>query len=386
MVKKNMSEFSPRHPAPPFSSRSGHQTLPQIDLQRAWGAKMCDLGTALLRCLPPEWSHHLGLKLIEGPWIPEALLPPAFTAEIGLKCKVPGIGLLSHPVGLAAGFDKNAVAPHGFRRLGFSMIEVGTVTPRAQLGNPKPRLFRYPDERALINRMGFNNDGALQIAARLKASSWNQEITPLGVNCGKNKDTPNKNAVGDYLQVIDLFHPLAQYLVVNISSPNTPGLRELATPEFVQQLGHELGPKFLPKVWIKVDPDLPRRDFQRLVQTISDVGFQGIILTNTHRVQFPESGGQSGHPLLSASTSCLEWAYEVHRGKLPMIAAGGILSGIDIFQKIVRGALAVQIYTALVYRGPWTVYRLLLELVCELKLRGFSSIEEAQGSFYDRSS
>lgn len=383
MVKKHDEEYAPATRYPAFSPRSPHQTLPQIDIQASLGAKLCDVGTAMLRCLPPEAAHHLGLWLLKGPWIPEAILPPPMRSEVGLKSIVPGIGRLDHPIGLAAGFDKNAICPYGFKRLGFSMIEVGTVTPRAQIGNLKPRLFRYPDQRALINRMGFNNDGGLPVAARIKSHQWNHETTPLGVNCGKNKDTPNKNAITDYLQVIDLFHGLAQYLVVNISSPNTPGLRELATPQFIEELAHELGPKFLPKIWIKVDPDLGRKDFQKLVQKIAESGFQGLILTNTHRVQFPEAGGQSGHPLLSASNACLEWAHEVHRGQLPMIAAGGILSGLDVLSKIARGALAVQIYTALVYRGPWTVYRILLELIFELKLRGFSSVDEARGSYYD---
>jgi dihydroorotate dehydrogenase len=295
---------------------------------------------------------------------------------------VPGIGILKNPIGLAAGFDKNAVAPKGFRQLGFSMIEVGTVTPRAQSGNPKPRLFRYPEQKALINRMGFNNDGAARVAARLKLLKWNHEDVPIGVNCGKNKDTPNQKAVADYLQVIETFGDLAQYFVINISSPNTPGLRELATPEFVQALGTELGAGFLPKVWIKIDPDLNRKDFQSLLTAVAEVGYQGVILSNTHRVHFPEAGGQSGHPLTAASNTCLEWAYEVHKGLLPVIAAGGILSGIDVVNKIARGASAVQLYTALVYQGPWTVTRILLEAAAELKMKGYTSLEEAKFSHY----
>lgn len=307
--------------------------------------------------------------------------PPFEALSTGLRVTLPGIGELPHPLGLAAGFDKNARCPMAFARMGFAFLEIGTVTPRPQPGNPRPRLFRYPEQRALVNRMGFNSDGSLTVADRLRRQKWDHERVPLGVNCGKNKDTPPAGATADYLQVIASFKDLARYFVINISSPNTPGLRDLATPSFVHGLADELA-GMLPRVWVKIDPDMGRRELQDLVHAIADRGFQGIIISNTHRVEAPEAGGQSGHPLMAPSTACLEWAYEVHRGLLPMIATGGVLSGVDVFHKLARGATAVQIYTALVYRGPWVVARLLVELAEELRLRGFKAAADAIGSYY----
>lgn len=339
-------------------------------------------GTGLLRLLPAEAAHDLGIALLEKGCMEYLPAPKAPRVHTGLKVTVPGIGELPHPVGLAAGFDKQCRAPHGFARMGFAFLEIGTVTPRPQSGSPKPRLFRYPEQKALINRMGFNSDGATTVAARLKALNWRHEEVPLGVNCGKNKATSNEKAIHDYLQVMEAFKGLAAYYVVNISSPNTPGLRELATPEFIDSLAAELGASFLPKTWVKLDPDTPRPEFQKVVERIHGNGFQGIIVSNTHRVVWPEVGGQSGHPLMAPSTACLEWAHEVHKGRLPMIATGGILSGADIFHKLARGALAVQIYTALVYQGPWAVIRLLVELSEELKIRGLATAQDAIGCYY----
>lgn len=339
-------------------------------------------GTGLLRLLPAEAAHDLGMALLERGVMEHLPAPRTPRVETGMKVSVPGIGMLAHPIGLAAGFDKQCRAPHGFARMGFSFLEIGTVTPRPQPGSPKPRLFRYPEQKALINRMGFNSDGATTVAARLKALRWRHDEVPLGVNCGKNKSTPPDRAVQDYLQVIEAFKGLAKYFVVNISSPNTPGLRELATPEFVDSLASELGSGLLPSTWVKLDPDTPRRDFQAVIEKIADCGFQGVIVSNTHRVVWPEAGGQSGHPLMAPATACLEWAHEVHKGRLPMIATGGILSGADIFHKLARGALAVQIYTALIYQGPWAVIRLLLEFNQELKLRGFATAADAIGCYY----
>lgn len=343
---------------------------------------LADSGTALLRLLPAEAAHDLGMWMLSQGLL--NLLPePAVDATLnGMKVNLPGIGQLAHPIGLAAGFDKNCKCPAAFVRMGFSMIEVGTVTPYAQPGNPKPRLFRQTEQRALINRMGFNGDGAATVANRLKQLHWNNQKIPLGVNCGKNKITPADRAVQDYLQVIEAFKGLCQYFVVNISSPNTPGLRELATPAFIEHLADEIGHDRT-KVWVKIDPDMSRKEFQELVAAIAGRGFQGVIISNTHRVAVPEAGGQSGHPVMALSTACLEWAWEVHKGSLPMIASGGVLSGIDLFQKLARGASAVQIYTALVYRGPWVVWKLLIELSAEMQLRGFSCVEDFIGSYYE---
>jgi dihydroorotate dehydrogenase len=341
------------------------------------------VGTAALRLLPAETAHEIGMAVLQRrllDWLPAPAVAPL---AAGMSVVVPGIGALPHPFGLAAGFDKHARAPEAFARLGFAFLEIGTVTPQPQPGNPKPRVFRFPEQRALINRMGFNSDGAAAVAERLREKAWDHERVPLGVNCGKNKDTPLDRAIFDYLTVMEATDDLARYFVVNISSPNTPGLRELASPQFLNGLADELGDRRLPRTWVKLDPDLGRKDFQALIAVLAERGYQGVILTNTHRVNWPEPGGQSGHPLTALANTRLEWAHEVTQGRLPMIASGGVLSGIDAFEKLARGASAVQIYTALVYRGPWVVAQLLVELAAELALRGFAHVEDAIGSHYE---
>ncbi len=365
-------------PTPSASSMPIVQPTPVRDRFAAW---LGGAGTALLRLLPAEAAHDAGMEMLSRGVMDLLPAPAVGTLSAGMRVRLPGIGELPHPIGLAAGFDKNCRCPGAFGRMGFSFLEVGTVTPRPQPGNPKPRLFRQPEQYALINRMGFNSDGASTVSDRLGRLNWQHDRIPLGINCGKNKDTPVERALGDYLQVMATFKEQARYFVVNISSPNTPGLRDLATPAFIHGLADELG-SLLPRVWVKIDPDMSRREFQALIGAIAERGLQGVILSNTHRVTYPEVGGQSGHPLMAPSTACLEWAYDVHRGTLPTIATGGILSGVDIFHKLARGAAAVQIYTALVYQGPWVVARLLTELAAELSLRGFATVQDAVGSYY----
>jgi len=311
-------------------------------------------GAQALRLLPPEAAHDLGMWML-GRGLMNHLPVPA-TEQIlpGLRMDVPGLGELRHPIGLAAGFDKQLHCPAAFARMGFSFIEAGTVTPKPQDGNPKPRLFRQTEQLSLINRMGFNSDGATQVAARLGQLTWNHDAVPLGINIGKNRDTSEDNAADDFVTGVRTFQAGARYLVVNISSPNTVGLRALASREFLETFVGRLGasPR---QIWVKLDPDMPRSQMQHMIEALCELQFGGVILTNTHKVNYPEGGGQSGHALALASTSCLEWAWHVHGGRLPMIASGGILSGGDILQKIRRGASAVQIYSALVYRGPWVV-------------------------------
>lgn len=339
-------------------------------------------GTAVLRSLPAEMAHDVGMYLMSKGLLnllPQPLFPSVKTQ---MTTDIPGIGMLRHPIGLAAGFDKNARCPHAFQRMGFSFLELGTVTPRPQPGNPKPRLFREPGQRAIINRMGFNSDGGENVASRLRKHQWTPAHVPLGINLGKNKDTPASNAVSDYVNGVQRFASLAQYFVINISSPNTPGLRDLATPEFISNLAAAIG-REKSRSWIKLDPDMDRKTFQELITTIRLEEFGGVILSNTHRVEQPQAGGQSGHPLLSPANAVLEWAWEVHHGSLPMIASGGILSGIDAFHKIARGACAVQLYTALIYRGPGAVARIYEELAWELRLRNISSVRDAIGSWYE---
>ena len=340
-----------------------------------------EIGTAFIRRFPAEFAHDLTMKLLER-GVMRLLPQPLYHPEIlGLGTQLPAIGELLHPIGLAAGLDKNCQAPTAFAGMGLAFVEVGTVTPRAQTGNAKPRLFRQCSQGGLVNRMGFNNLGAKEIAGRVANFKKQKGTPPLGVNLGKNKDTPIERALDDYVALIAVFAPLADYLVVNISSPNTSDLRSLAEEGFVRQLA-DASHNHLGKIWIKLDPDMGKAAMQKVINAIAASGFAGVILTNTHKVNYPTQGGQSGHPLMALSTACLEWAYEVHRGELAMIGSGGILSGVDIYQKVIRGAAAVQIYTALIYRGPWAALALMRELAEELKLHGFRCLKDAIGSYY----
>lgn len=337
--------------------------------------------TALLRLLPAELAHDLAMFVLERGAL-NLLPPPALKPlPVALNVDLPGVGRLKHPIGLAAGFDKNARCPAAFEKMGFSFLELGTVTPQPQSGNPKPRLFRYPESMSIINRMGFNSDGAQAVLRRLESLNWSSSRVPIGINIGKNKNTPNTKSIDDFVTGLRAFEKKSHWLTINISSPNTPGLRDLASPEFLRELAGACE-HILSKCWIKLDPDMDKKTFQTLITSVKTEGFQGAILSNTHRVEWPQAGGQSGHPLLSPSNSCLEWAWEVTKGSLPIIASGGVLSGVDAFHKLARGACAVQIYTALVYRGPGAVRNICEELAGELKLRGFNSAQEAIGSYY----
>ncbi|MBC7660975.1 MAG: quinone-dependent dihydroorotate dehydrogenase [Chitinophagaceae bacterium] len=359
----------------PIRSRPPTQSRGMLDASLKFG-------TALLRMLPAEMAHDVGMWMLERDLLKYMPLPAFGSSLDGLSMNIPGIGDLAHPIGLAAGFDKNARAPKGFARTGLSFLELGTITPRPQDGNPKPRLFRLDNQMGLINRMGFNSDGAQHVAERLKRLEWSHEAVPMGINLGKNKDTDISAAIEDYSQGIETFSRYAKYFVINVSSPNTAGLRGLANEHFLKELGMRHKGE-LSKLWVKLDPDMKKKDFQGLVEALAKIGFQGLVLTNTHRVEHPQQGGLSGHALALQATACLEWAWEVTRGQLPLIASGGILSGQDVFQRIARGASAVQIYSALVYRGPLAVFAMLDELRSEMDLRGFSFLSDVKGSYYN---
>ena len=350
-------------------------------LSNSLSVRFGDLGTACLRCLPAETAHNIGIKLLRSPfftWLPR---PNYLPLQKDLGVHVPGIGNLAHPIGLAAGFDKHAMAPAGFARLGLSFLEVGTVTPRPQAGNPKPRMFRYPEQMAIINRMGFNSHGSSKVEERLNKLQWNHDIAPLGVNIGKNKDTSEQAAIEDFNHGLRTFKDHGKYFVINISSPNTQGLRDLANDDFLKQLAND-NKDLTSKMWLKLDPDMSREKLQSLIESVCQLGFQGVILSNTHKVSWPQAGGQSGHPLAMISNRSLEWAYDVHKGQLPMIASGGVLTGSDVIQKIARGACAVQIYSALVYRGPWAVLKLLEEVKAEMDNLEIQFLSDFIGSHY----
>jgi dihydroorotate dehydrogenase len=278
---------------------------------------------------------------------------PKPTTVFGLK--------FPNPVGLAAGFDKNGVAIPAWAALGFGFVEVGTVTAKAQPGNPKPRIFRYPEEGALINRLGFNNDGADVIAARLRTlrESGPWPAIPVGINLGKSKVTPLEQAVDDYLYSFRLLAPLADYVVLNVSSPNTPGLRALQEHDALQQLlvavmrENATAPK---PILLKIAPDLSIADLDQIVATAEQNRISGIIATNTtldHSAipsALDQTGGLSGRPLFARST---EFVRSIRaRSSLPIIASGGIFDAASAREKIIAGADLLQVYTGYVYRGP----------------------------------
>lgn len=332
-----------------------------------------------MRLLPPETAHDLSMQAMASPQFARLPIPP-LAVDHNLAVSHPALGELRHPIGLAAGFDKNALALPAFQRMHFAALETGTITPKPQPGNPKPRLFRYPDSRSIINRMGFNSDGHAAVRQRIADTDIGDMV--LGINLGKNKATPNADALTEYLAGFATFADFADYFVVNISSPNTAGLRELASPAFIGDLADGLTEAERGKTFVKLDPDMDKALFQELIAALAERKFGGVILCNTHRVTWPEAGGQSGQPLTSQSQTFLEWAYEVHKGALPMIASGGVFSGLDVYQRLSRGAFMVQIYTAFIYRGPLTVQKILTELDEELRLRGISKLSDVIGSFY----
>ena len=266
----------------------------------------------------------------------------------------------NNPVGLAAGFDKNAKLFNELTCFGFGFIEVGTVTPKAQNGNPKKRLFRLVDDEGVINRMGFNNDGMSKITARLKK---NKNVL-IGGNIGKNKSTPNNQAVNDYLLCFNYLHDFVDYFVVNVSSPNTPNLRELQNKEplieILKSIKAENLTKSKPKpILLKISPDLSKSNISDIVEIVLSLKIDGIIATNTtiqrnnlKSKNMNESGGLSGKPILERSNEVIRYISEKSKGSIPIIGVGGIHSAQDAIDKINAGADLVQIYTGFIYEGP----------------------------------
>ena len=265
-----------------------------------------------------------------------------------------------NPVGLAAGFDKNAKLYNELSRFGFGFIEIGTVTPIAQAGNPKKRLFRLANDQGIINRMGFNNDGMHKIAARLKK---NKNIL-IGGNIGKNKSTPNDKAVNDYLLCFNYLFDFVDYFVINVSSPNTPNLRELQNTNFLRVILDSLNKENLKKsktkpILIKISPDLSKENLLEIVDLAISLKIDGIIATNTTinrdnltSKNINESGGLSGKPLANKSNEVIRFISDKSNGKIPIIGVGGIHSAKDAIDKIKAGADLVQIYTGFIYEGP----------------------------------
>jgi dihydroorotate dehydrogenase len=307
--------------------------------------------------------------------------PPGGPLEIRL-----GGLVFPNPLGMAAGFDKDAEVPDALLGLGFGFVEVGSITPRPQAGNPRPRLFRLPEDRAVINRMGFNNGGAAAAAARLAARRARGGI--VGINIGANKDSADR--VADYVQMTQVMAPLASYLAVNISSPNTPGLRALQDEgalagllDAVLEARGEAGPP----VFLKVAPDLEPADIDAIARIALDRRLGALIVSNTTITRPPlrsrhaaEAGGLSGAPLKDLALARLRDFRMATGGALPLVGVGGIGSAEDAWQRIRAGASLVQLYSAMVYAGPGIARRIVRGLEALMRREGFSSLAEAVGS------
>lgn len=342
--------------------------------------------------LSPELAHELAVQVIRQPlfggWV---MCGPKLTdsQRALLIADLKGIPL-ANPVGLAAGFDKNALMYPQLHRMGFGFVEIGTVTAKAQEGNPKPRLFRLPKDQALINRMGFNNDGADIIAERLAKQTAQ---VPLGGNIGKSKVTPLEDAVSDYAYSFNKMKPNVDYFVVNVSSPNTPGLRKLQDKgplmEILSHLQTLNRDPALP-LYLKIAPDLNEAQLEDIVTVVEACNLSGVIATNTtigreglatrpERVAQIGMGGLSGAPLTQRATEVIRFLRKSLPKDASLIGVGGIFTGQDAYEKLRAGADLLQIYTGLVYRGPDAVKKLVEELVVLLERDGVKHYTEIVG-------
>jgi dihydroorotate dehydrogenase len=346
------------------------------------------IGQPLLAVLDPERAHGLtvqALKLGLGGAAREADDPILATTVWNLA--------FPNPVGLAAGFDKHAEVCDAMLALGFGFVEAGTATPRPQAGNSGQRLYRLSEDEAVINRFGFNSCGIAPFAGRLAKRRATGARGIVGANLGKNRDTTDGAA--DYIACIEAVTGLADYLVVNISSPNTPGLRALQARAQIEELisrvneARRLSPvPKQPPILVKVGPDLDESEIRGIAEVALAASVDGLIVGNT-TVARPSSlksphasapGGLSGKPLFNLSTSCLAAMYRLTQGRIPIIGCGGIASGADAYAKIRAGASLVQLYSALVFHGPGLVGRIKGELAAKLRADGFGSVREAVGA------
>ncbi|SDF97713.1 MULTISPECIES: quinone-dependent dihydroorotate dehydrogenase [Thalassobaculum] len=346
---------------------------------------MFDLALPLLRRLDPETAHRATVRALAAGIAPvDRSAPPP-----GLSQRLMGLDF-PHPVCLAAGFDKSAECWHALLNLGVGAVEVGTITPRPQAGNPRPRLFRLPEDAAVINRNGFNNDGLDAAAGRLARHARHAGI--LGVNVGANKDTADP--VEDYDYGVRMLAPLADYLTINVSSPNTPGLRDLQGEGALGRLldavvaarATACGPNG-PPVLLKIAPDLAEGQLEAIVETAVRAGVAGLIISNT-TIARPESlrspsrgetGGLSGRPLFAPSTKVLARARLLAGDRLVLVGVGGVESGETAYAKIRAGASLVQLYSALVYNGPGLFRRIRDDLAARMAADGYAAIGEAVG-------
>ena len=338
------------------------------------------LGQSLLLALPPERAHDLAVKSLELGLYPRADAPD----DKRLAQRLFGLDF-ANPVGMAAGFDKDGRVPRELLAMGFGFVEVGTLTPRAQSGNPAPRMFRSMADRAVINRLGFNNEGQEAALHRLQGAKG-----IIGVNIGAGRNS--KDRIGDYVSGIKHLAEVASYFTVNVSSPNTPGLRDLQAPEALDALLKRVqearaATRTKPPLLVKLAPDLADEDLAGVVQVILGNKVDGIVVSNTtlardglsDRRFAGEAGGLSGRPLFARATRMLARVYRLTHGKLPLIGVGGIDSGEAALAKIEAGASLIQLYTGLVFEGPALIGRIKQALVRAIEREGCNSLAPLVG-------
>ena len=334
--------------------------------------------------LDPEEAHDLAIKSLKFNFIPKVFFQvedeEMLETELFKK-------KLKNPIGLAAGFDKSAEVYNSLFKLGFGFVEVGTITPKRQPGNSKPRIFRLEKDKAMINRLGFNNDGIEIVSDRL---TKNLPEDFLGINIGPNKNSKDK--ISDFLKCFDKLNKLASYVTVNISSPNTDGLRDFHQEKLLSNLLRKLNElkknkKIQCPIVLKISPDIEEKEITNINELVSKFKIDGIILTNTTNqyredlsdIKKNEAGGLSGLPLQKLSLKFIKDFYNINKGKVPIIGVGGIDSGQSAFDKIAAGATVIQLYTGMIYKGPGIVKDIKKELIEILKKEKIKNIQEAVG-------
>ncbi len=339
---------------------------------------------SLIFKLDPETAHNLAIKSLKFNFVPNVLDKdkdnPLFKTELFNK-------ILDNPIGMAAGFDKNAEVYNSLFKLGFGFVEVGTITPLKQYGNPKPRVFRLVEDEALINRLGFNNYGALNIAKRIRS---NMQMGLLGINIGPNKDTENR--LGDYVECFKTFHELADYITINISSPNTEDLRNFHEQTKLNQLLKTIDTEkknlnSKTPIAVKVSPDINDQEINKISEVLLNNNVKAIIISNTSdstrdiltNIQKHQKGGLSGKPIKEKSTKLIHKFYKILKGRIKIIGVGGVDSGHSAYEKFLAGANYIQLYTGMVFRGPNVVHLIKKELKELLLKDGVKNFTEIVG-------
>ena len=335
--------------------------------------------------IDPEMAHDLAIKSLKYNFLPEELFK--VENESILETKIFNLNI-KNPIGLAAGFDKSAEVYNSLFRFGFGIIEVGTITPKEQFGNPKPRVFRLENDKALINRLGFNNDGLEKVCKRLQKNS---PTGILGINVGPNKDS--KNRVDDYLQCIKDVQSFASYITINISSPNTPGLRDFHDENSLKNLLKTITEftqknKIQKPLALKVSPDIEESEIGYIIELIKKFRISGVVISNTtdkNRENLKgkhknEEGGLSGEPLNNIPNNLIKKFYKEINGKISIIGVGGVNSGLTAYEKLRSGANLLQLYTGMIYEGPGIVKKIKTELIEILKKEKIKNINEIVGT------